>query len=305
MDMPTAENGMTGVAIGSALTGLRPVMTHQRVDFAILALEQIVNQAAKWHYMFAGEMRVPLCIRIIIGRGWGQGPQHAQSLQAWFAHIPGLKVVMPATPHDAKGLLTAAIEDDGPVVVLEHRWLYNTFGPVPAEPYAVPIGNARVARPGRDVTIVAVSYMVIEALRAAERLSAAGIECEVIDLRSLRPLDGDTVLASIGRTRRLVVCDTGWTAFGVGAEILAVVAERGHGLLACPPRRLGLADCPSPSSPALAKHYYPLPDDIMSAVGEMLGRQEQVRALIGPAVATRDDRTIHLDVPDDSFTGPF
>ena len=178
MDMPTSENGMTGVAIGSALVGMRPIMTHQRIDFALLAMEQIVNQAAKWHYMFGGRMSVPLVIRMIIGRGWGQGSQHSQSLQSWFAHIPGLKVVMPTTPYDAKGLLISSIEDNNPVVFIEHRWLYNISGHVPEGVYRVPLGQARVIKKGNDLTIVATSYMTLEALRAAEMLTEDGIRAE-------------------------------------------------------------------------------------------------------------------------------
>src|SRR3989338_829000 len=204
MDMPCAENGMTGVAIGSALAGMRPILVHQRIDFALLGMEQMVNQAAKWHYMFGGQLRVPLVVRMIIGRGWGQGPQHAQSLQAWFAHVPGLKVVMPATSYSAKGLLLARIADNNPVIFIESRWLYNTFGDVPEGRYHVPLGQAKVLRQGSDVTIVAMSYMVAESLRAAECLAQAGIDAEVVDLQTLRPLDRGTILASVRKTGRLV-----------------------------------------------------------------------------------------------------
>ena len=207
MDMPTSENGMTGVAIGSALVGMRPIMAHQRIDFALLAVEQIVNQAAKWHYMFGGQMNVPLVIRMIIGRGWGQGPQHSQSLHAWFAHVPGLKVVMPTTPYDAKGLLIASVEDNNPVIFIEHRWLYNIVGHVPEEVYRVPLGRARVARQGKDLTIAAISYMVLEALRAADMLAADGIHAEVIDIRSLKPLDDELILKSVRKTGHLIVVE--------------------------------------------------------------------------------------------------
>ncbi|MCX7178069.1 MAG: alpha-ketoacid dehydrogenase subunit beta, partial [Proteobacteria bacterium] len=193
-DMPLSENAMTGVALGSALVGMRPIITHQRMDFALVAMEQMVNQAAKWHYMFGGKANVPMVVRMIIGRGWGQGPQHSQSLQAWFAHIPGLKVVMPTTAHDAKGLLAASIEDNNPVIFIEHRWLHNIADEVPAEYYTVPLGKARVMRAGSDVTIVGTSYMALEALRAAERLDEDGISAEVVDLRTIRPWDIETVL---------------------------------------------------------------------------------------------------------------
>ncbi len=299
LDMPTAENGMTGIAIGSALVGMRPIMTHQRVDFALLAMEQIVNNAAKWHYMFGGRMRVPLVIRLIIGRGWGQGPQHSQSLQAVFAHVPGLKVVMPTTPYDAKGLLIAAVEDDNTVIYLEHRWLHNIFGSVPQEMYRVPIGRARTARPGRDVTIVATSYMTLEALRAADLLARDGIEAEVVDVRTLRPLDTAHILDSVRKTGRLVVVDAAWRTLGFGAEVVAQVAEEAGETLKANPRRLALPDVPTPSTPALANPYYPRAVDIVNAARRMVGVPEVTEEQLGIVHRTP------LDVPDTTFTGPF
>lgn len=298
MDMPASENGMTGVAIGSALVGMRPIMTHQRVDFALLAAEQIVNQAANWHYMFGGQMSVPLVIRIIIGRGWGQGPQHSQSLQAWFAHVPGLKVVMPATPYDAKGLLISSIEDNNPVIFIEHRWLYNIAGHVPEEVYRVPLGQAKVAREGNDMTIAATSYMTLEALRAAEMLAEDGIKAEVIDIRTLRPLDKALILKSVRKTGRLLVADTGWRTGGFSAEIVAQVSEEAYSDLKSPPRRVALPDCPTPTSPALAKHYYPRAVHIAAIARKMLGiSSDELVSDIATAMP--------LDVPDESFTGPF
>jgi pyruvate dehydrogenase E1 component beta subunit len=294
-DMPTSENGMTGVAIGAAISGMRPILTHQRVDFAVLTMEQLVNQAAKWHYMFGGRMRVPLVVRMLIGRGWGQGPQHSQSLQAWFGHVPGLKVVMPATPYDAKGLLISAIEDDNPVIVLEHRWLYNISGPVPEGVYRVPIGKARVLREGSDVTIVSVSYMTLEALRAADLLARHGIAAEVIDARSVRPWDAELVLDSVRRTGRLIVSDNAWKTLGFSAEVVARVAEAGVPLES-PPRRVCYPDWGSPTSPALAAGYYPRAVDIEAAAAAMFG--------IDPP-ETHEAPAIPLDVPDMSFTGPF
>jgi pyruvate/2-oxoglutarate/acetoin dehydrogenase E1 component len=295
LDMPTSENAMTGVAIGTALAGMRPVLTHQRIDFALLAMEQMVNQAAKWHYMFGGRMRVPLVIRMIVGRGWGQGPQHSQSLQAWFAHVPGLKVVMPTTPHDAKGLLLASIEDDNPVIFIEHRWLYGIRGHVPEGAYRVPLGEARVARGGADVTLVGISYMTLEALRAAELLARDGIEAEVVDVRTLRPLDERTILESVRRTGRLLVADTGWKTGGFAAELVSRAAEELFGVLKSPPRRVALPDCPTPTTPALAAEYYPRAVHIAEAVYRMLGVEREVK----------DDVTMPLDVPNARFTGPF
>lgn len=298
LDIPTSENGMTGVAIGSALAGTRPIMTHQRVDFALLAMEQIVNQAANWYYMFGGQMSVPLVIRMIVGRGWGQGAQHSQSLQAWFAHVPGLKVVMPATPHDAKGLLIASIEDENPVIFLEHRWLYNITGFVPEGLYRVPLGKANVIREGTDLTIAAVSYMTLEALRAAEILAAHGIEAEVIDVRTLKPLDEGLIIESVCKTGRLIVADTGWKTSGFSAEIVARVAEGAFENLKNPPRRVALPDCPSPTTPALANRYYLRAVHIAAEAQRMLG-------LDLSDASAETAAPWPLDVPDKSFTGPF
>jgi pyruvate dehydrogenase E1 component beta subunit len=296
MDMPCAENGMTGVALGSALSGMRPIMVHQRIDFALLAMEQIVNQAAKWRFMFGGRKSAPLVIRLLVGRGWGQGPQHSQSLHAWFAHVPGLRVVLPSTPHDAKGLLISAVEDDNPVIFIEHRWLHNISGPVSEGLYRVPLGKARILRQGSDVTIVAISHMALEAHRAAQALADEGIDAEVVDPRCLRPFDEETILDSVRRTGRLIVADTSWKHGGFAAEIVARVAEELGGELKCRPRRIALPECPTPTSPALAARFYPTAADIAAAACEMVqGRKFR------PALATAS----HLDVPDPSFTGPF
>lgn len=298
MDMPCAENGMTGVVLGAALNGMRPVINHQRLDFALLAMDPMCTQAAKWNYMFGGGMKMPVVFRMIIGRGWGQGPQHSQCLHSWFAHIPGLKVVMPTTPHDAKGLLIAAIEDDNPVVFLEHRWLHHIKGPVPTGHYTVPIGPARVARQGKDVTIVAFSYMVLEAIEAAQKLAAEGIEAEVIDARSLRPLDQDTIVESLHKTGRLVVADTGWSAAGMSAEVLALASEHAFGSLKSAPRRVCFPDCPTPTNPTLAAEFYPRAGHIVAAVRETFDLPSNADDLLVPVGA-------ELDKPNPAFTGPF
>ena len=207
MDMPLSENALTGVCIGSALLGMRPVMVHQRADFAYLALDQIINNAAKWNYMFNGQGQVPIVIRMIIGRGWGQGPQHSSSPQALFSHIPGLKVVMPTRPHDAKGMLIEAIEDNGPVIFLEHRWLHHMKEPVPEGPFREPLGKARVARSGRSLTMAAFSYSVIEAIKIADVFKKYGIDIEVVDMRSASPMDHQTVVSSVRKTGHLLVLD--------------------------------------------------------------------------------------------------
>ncbi|HXH33200.1 MAG TPA: transketolase C-terminal domain-containing protein [Plantibacter sp.] len=293
-DLPTSENGMTGVALGCAIAGMRPIMTHIRTEFAMLAIDQIVNQAAKWRYMFGGRMSAPLVIRLLVGRGWGQGPQHSQSLQAWFAHIPGLKVVMPVTPRDAKGLLIASVEDDDPVIFIEHRWLHGVTGDVAEEMYSTAIGEARTAHDGDDVTIAATSYMVLEAIRAAETLESVGVGAHVLDLRSVRPWDRRAVLESAARTGRLIVADTGWATAGFAAEVVAHVAEEGVRLTA-PPRRIALPDVPTPTSPALAADFYPRAREIVAAAAAQLGIE-------APALPESD---LPLDVPDPVYAGPF
>lgn len=295
MDMPTSENAMLGIAIGTSLLGMRPIMTHQRVDFFLLAFDQLVNNAAKWHYMFGNRMKVPLVIRLIIGRGWGQGPQHSQSLQSIFAHIPGLKVVMPASPFDAKGLLVSAIEDDNPVIYLEHRWLHSTFGQVPKEVYRVPIGEARVVQEGTDITIVACSHMVVESMRAALELQAEGISVELIDLRSIKPLDEKAILASLQKTGRLIVADPDWKIAGISAEILAIVAEKAHLHLKAPPIRIAYPDRFTPTSWALSNHFYPTSEHIVHEALKMMGKP------------TLPPSSFHepKDVPNQEFRGPF
>jgi pyruvate dehydrogenase E1 component beta subunit len=304
MDMPVSENGLTGIAVGSALMGQRPIMTHQRVDFALLCLEQLFNTAAKSHYVTNGHHRVPMTVRMIIGRGWGQGPQHSQCLDTLFAHIPGLKVVMPTTPAQFKGMLLASIDDDNPVVFLEHRWLHYVTGHVPETSERIPLDGPRVAREGRDVTIVASSYMLLEALRAADALARAGCECEVIDLRVLRPLNMKPIEASLGRTGKLIVCDTGWRTLGPGAEIVARLAETHWSAFKRPPMRIGLPDHPTPSSLALAEAYYPDSTHIIDAVAALC---DLAAAAVEPArreaIAAR--KGVPIDQPDPAFKGPF
>jgi pyruvate/2-oxoglutarate/acetoin dehydrogenase E1 component len=298
LEMPASENGMTGVILGASVVGMRPIMVHMRMDFAVLSMEPLINQAAKWHYMYGGKMRAPITIRMIIGRGWGQGPQHSQSLQAWFAHVPGLKVVMPTTAYDAKGMLISAVEDDAPVIIVEHRWLYGVAGEVPEGLYRVPLDKAVVRRTGEDITIAATSYMTLEALRAAEMLDAIGISAEVVDLRSLTPIDTETLFASVKKTGRLVTTDTGHTSFGVAAEVTARVAEGVFSSLKAAPRMLALPQIPTPTSPALADHYYPVARDIAADVLAVLGSDKTL-----PPVAP--DPRKWMDVPDPAYKGPY
>lgn len=299
IDMPSSENGMTGVALGAAARGKRPIMVHMRMDFAVLSMEPLVNQAAKWHYMYGGQMRAPLTVRMIVGRGWGQGPQHSQALQAWFAHVPGLKVVMPSRPADAKGMLLSAVDDDAPVIIIEHRWLYNLSGEVPEGDHRTPLDGASVLREGSDVTLVAGSYMVVEALEAAEMLATRGVSAEVIDLRSVSPIDHATITASLTKTGRLVAADIGHGPCGISAEVLALAAEHASQHLKAAPRRVALPWAPSPTSPALADLYFPGAAAIATAALATLGRDEVV-----PDPPLPDGRKWR-DTPDPSYTGPY
>lgn len=264
-DTPLAEDGMTGVAIGASLAGLRPIHVHIRMDFLMLAMNQLVNIAAKSRYMFGGSVSVPLVVRSIIGRSWGQGAQHSQGLHSFFMHVPGLCVVAPSTPYDAKGMLIAAIRDNNPVLYVEHRMLHQQRGPVPQHRYSVPFGKARVLQPGRDVTLVGISYMAVECLRAAQLLAEAGISAEVIDPVSLSPLDGDTIAASVLKTGRLVVADSAWTACGASAEIVARVMEELHDMRAFQVRRLGFQPAPCPTTRPLEDLFYPDAETIATA----------------------------------------
>ncbi len=266
MDTPISELGGAGVAVGAALTGSRPVFEFQFSDFSALAMEQIVNQAAKLRYMLGGAVSVPVVFRLPTGSGTGAAAQHSQSLEAWFAHVPGLKVVEPTTPHDVKGMLLAAIADPDPVLIFEHKLLYKTKGPVPEGHYTVPLDKAAVRRAGRDVTIVAVGIMAPKALEAAAELAKSGIEAEVIDPRSLRPLDMPAIIASVRKTSRLICVYEGVKTLGIGAEISAAIAEsEAFAYLDAPIVRLGGAESPIPYSPVLEKAAVPQIADIVAA----------------------------------------
>jgi pyruvate dehydrogenase E1 component beta subunit len=299
LEMPVAENGLTGVAIGSAIVGMRPVMVHQRIDFSLYALDQVINNAAKWYSMFGGRSSVPIVIRTILGQGWGQGNQHSQNLQNLYAHIPGLKVVAPSNAYDAKGLMIAAIRDNNPVIFLEHRWLHNTTSHVPQGLYEVPIGKARVAREGSDITIVTWSYWMVETLKAVEFLSEQGVEAEVIDLTSLSPLDFEAVKRSLQRTGRYLVIDGSWRHGGYAAELITRAIEDPEIELNKRPRRITFPDFCTPSSPALAQHYYPTVRNIYETAGELVG------CLLPTDSITVYEASREADVPDKSFTGPF
>lgn len=304
MEMPIAENGFTGIAVGAAIMGRRPLIVHQRVDFALLSLEQLFNNAAKTCYVTGGRHTVPLVVRMIVGRGWGQGPAHSQSLEPLFAMIPGLKVVMPTTAREAKGQLIAALEDPNPVVMIEHRWVHYATGHVPEGYYTVPLDGPRRVREGGDVTIVATSYMLLEALRAAETLAKAGIGADVIDMAVLRPFEPEPIVESVRRTGRLLFIDTGFRQFGIGAEVVATVAEQAFGSLVRPPVRLGLPEHPTPSSRALLTDFYPTALSIIDAAVTLTGA-EPARIAAPRAALAAELAKLPVDVPHPTFRGPF
>jgi pyruvate/2-oxoglutarate/acetoin dehydrogenase E1 component len=272
IDSPISEAGITGLGVGAAMTGLRPIVEIMFGDFLTLAMDQLANQAAKARYMSGGRLKVPLTVRTTLGATRRSAAQHSQSLQAWVAHVPGLKVALPATPFDAKGLLKSAIRDENPVVVIEDKMDYGVSGQVPAEEYTLPFGVADVKRPGEDVTIVATSSMVRVALAAAEQLEADGISAEVIDPRTLSPLDEDTLVGSAERTGRAIVVDEGHRRFGATAELAAVIAERAFWSLDQPVRRLAALDVPVPFSPALEDVTVPTPELVAQAARELCGK---------------------------------
>jgi len=269
-DTPLAETALMGVAVGAAIGGMRPVYFHNRPDFLYLAMDQLVNHASKWHYMFGGAVKVPLVVWACIGRGWGSAAQHSQALQGLFMHIPGIKLVMPATCYDAKGLMLSAIADHNPVVILEHRYNFRHSGFVPEAPYRVPIGRGVIRRTGTDVTLLAASFMATEAFEAAQTLEKEGIDAEVVDLRSLRPLDEGLILASVAKTGRVVVADTGWKTGGVTAEIAALIAEKGFTSLKAPIRRVACPDVPTPAGYTLENAFYKGSADIVAAARALI-----------------------------------
>jgi len=270
IDTPTSENAITGVALGTALAGLHPILCFPRMDFMHYAMDQIANHIANWYYMFGSQLNAPVTIWAIINRGGEQAAQHSQALQAFFMHIPGLKVVMPSTPYDAKGLLIASMEDENPVVYIDDRWLYQIEGDVPEELYSIQIGKGAVRREGKDATVVATSYLVHEALKASESLDKEGINVEVVDLRSLKPLDENLLLSSVKKTKRLVVVDGGWKTCGIAAEISARIAESDiFKSLKAPVIRVSLPDTPATASSALEKVYYPNAKKITSTLKKL------------------------------------
>ncbi len=267
---PLSEEAMTGFGLGAALNGLRPVHTHIRIDFFLLAMNQLINMISSCHYGSSGQLKVPLVIRAVVGRGWGQGYQHSKSLHGLFAHIPGLKVILPTTPYDAKGLLTAAIRDDNPVISIEHRWLYWQEGHVPEEPYTIPIGEPNILREGLDLTIVATSWMNVEAVKAAEILAKRGVHLEVIDPRAATHINFEPIIASVRKTRYCIVADNDWAYSGLSAELAAQLYEHCLCYLKAPIARIGFAPTPCPTTRILENAFYPNAVTLIRTVEKLL-----------------------------------
>ncbi|XOV79297.1 MAG: alpha-ketoacid dehydrogenase subunit beta [Aestuariibacter sp.] len=295
-DMPTAENAMTGIGVGAAMAGSRVLMTHQRLDFFLLAMDQLVNNAAKWHYMFNGQMAVPLTIRLVLGRGWGQGPTHAQNLQSWFAHIPGLKVIVPSRADKVQAQLYSAIMDNNPVLFLEHRWLHQQQCQIDdIQQSNSGIVNVERCLEGNDVTVVANSYMLLEAMLAAELLEPLGISVEVVDVGDLSPDCWQEVYKSVNKTGRCLVCDCSHLSNSLSAELVARVVDNCFDALKQKPLRLALPDHPEPTSFALTKSYYNDATDIVKSVCQMFSI----------SIPPIPERKAPHDVPGDWFKGPF
>ncbi|HYS52853.1 MAG TPA: transketolase C-terminal domain-containing protein, partial [Thermoanaerobaculia bacterium] len=271
IETPISEDVITGATIGAAMAGMRPIVIHPRIDFALLGTEQLISQAANWHYMTGGRVKIPIVARLIVNRGGEQAAQHSQSLQAMYAHCPGLTVVMPSNAYDAKGLLVASVLSDDPVIYIDDRWAYGEADEVPRDLYSIPLGKGIVRQSGTDVTIVATSYWNRRAVQASTVLAADGISVEVIDPRTLRPLDTDLILSSVAKTHRLLVADGGWDAFGFTAEVAALVASSPlYKDLEAPVRRFGLTDCPAPMSGVLEKVYYKDVDALVAAIRDLV-----------------------------------
>lgn len=304
IEMPVAENGLCGVAIGAAIRGKRPVISFHRVEFALLAMEQIVNNAAKMHYASNGQHKCPIVIRLIIGRGWGQGPQHSQSLESMFACIPGLRVIMPVFPQDTKGMLIAAIEDDNPVVVIEHRWCHFIKGHVDEGYFTENITSPKLLSNGDQATVVATSLSTIEAVKATEALANVGIKTDLFDLRALNPLDPSLIVQSFIKTGRLLTVDTGHKTHGIGGEIIAQVFEQAGTAMKCPPSRIALPDHPVPSSRGYVPGLYPDAKKIVNEVCTMVNASNDTLHHALEFLSANIGK-LPVDVPDPTFTGPF
>jgi acetoin:2,6-dichlorophenolindophenol oxidoreductase subunit beta len=296
IETPTSENAITGIAIGSAINNNPVVLTHQRVEFALLSMDQIINQAAKWYFMTAKKKSVPIVIRLVIGRGWGQGPQHSQTLEVLFSHIPGLKVVCPFSAYDAKGMLNSAINDKNPVIFFEHRWLHQTTSFVPKKYYEINLDKAKVIKKGSSITLISFSFGVIECLKASEILNNFSIKCEIIDLRVLHNLDKKTIIKSVKKTKKVIIIDNGWSKYGISSEIMSLIIEEIGLDLDYKPIRLGNMQTSLPSSRYLAKFWYLNHKDIVKEACKIF------KINFNKLNIKNDEIN---DVPNKQFTGPF
>lgn len=304
IEMPISENGLCGVAIGSAIMGKRPVLSFHRVEFALLAMEQIINNAAKMHYISNGIHNAPIVIRLVVGRGWGQGPEHSQSLETLFSYIPGLKVLMPTFPEDYKGMLISAIEDNNPTIIIEHRWTHYVRGSIPEGYYKSDITKPKKIRRGNKFTIVSSSFSTLEAQKACEALEKIGIEIDLFDLRVSRPLVLGDVFESVDKTGAICVVDTGYKTLGIGSEIISQVFEKNFGRIKFPPVRIGMPDHPTPSSRGYIPGLYPDAKKIVKAIclSLSLSNKELNNAL---SIVEQNSDNLPIDIPDPSFQGPF
>ncbi len=279
-DIPTSENALTGVAIGLANLGSKVILSHQRVDFSFLSMDQIINSLSKWHYMFGGAQNLSITIRLIIGRGWGQGPTHAQSYQSLFAKIPGLKVVMPSGPYNAKGLLLASIKDPNPVIFFEHRWLYDISENVPIKKYNIPIGKSKIINKGKDLTIITMSNTRHDVVGLKDFFNDNKIFPEVIDLLSISPLDMKTITNSVKKTGRLLILDTCHKSFSTGKEIISNISENNLSYFKVKPILMGMPNTPTPTSFALTKNYYPSRKDIAKNICKILNKKINLKNIL-------------------------
>jgi acetoin:2,6-dichlorophenolindophenol oxidoreductase subunit beta len=295
IDTPVSENAITGAAVGAAIADMRPIVVHPRMDFMFYAMDPIINEAANWYYMNGGRASVPMVVWGIINRGGEQAAQHSQAIHAMFSHVPGLKVVMPSTAYDAKGLMIAAIRDPNPVIFIDDRWLHGTEDLVPEEIYEVRIGEAAIRKKGSDLTLLAASFMAQESLKAAYELEGDNIDVEVIDLRTVKPIDQELVFESVKKTGRLVIADGGWKTCGLAAEIAAMVCESVFEYLKAPIKRVTLPDCPAPASASLEKAYYPTAETITQAIRETIKNSQNVRALNSKDVQDMECELLLMD----------
>ena len=270
IDTPISENAMTGAAVGASLNGMKPIIMHPRVDFALYAFDPIINQAANWSYMNGGRASAPVVFWLVVNRGGEQAAQHSQSLHSLFAHIPGLKVISPSTAYDVKGMLIAAINDPNPVVFIDDRWLYGSENIVPEDIYEIPIGKGIIRELGTDVTLVSSSFLMQEASKAAIELKQKGVSVELIDLRTIKPLDEDLILESVRKTGRLVVVDGSWKTNSISSEISAIVNEKAFGVLKAPVARINLPDAPAPAARTLEAAYYITKDMIVNTIMDVI-----------------------------------